>query len=166
MFLPTRRALIRLMPLVPFIFVLSGCGGVGTGDPADTGQGDGLIRLHAPVLPSLGPSPAAGDAARSSRNAAGEGDRPGSPGSPAVPADTPPARSVSQTDGSAGPPESGAVPGGTGTEEAPALSGTAALSGTTTAVRRLAERPRPNPEAADLLDHWGRRQNDGLAEGP
>ena len=31
--------------------------------------------------------------------------------------------------------------------------------------RRLAERPRNNPEAADLLDHWGHRQTPGLADG-
>ena len=31
--------------------------------------------------------------------------------------------------------------------------------------RRLAERPRNNPEAADLLDHWGHRQAPGIADG-
>ena len=164
MILPTRRALMRCMLLVSLIFVLPGCGGVGTGDPAAPRQSDDPTQLHAP-LPPLRSSPAGGETAGSFRSVAQEGDRPGSPHSPAVPADTTTAGPVPQTDDSAGSPEPVAVPGSTESEEAPASSGTVDLAGTNTAVRRLAERPRNNPEAADLLEHWGRRQSDGLAAG-
>ena len=39
------------------------------------------------------------------------------------------------------------------------------MLGTAAGGVRLAERPRNNPTAADLLDHWGHRQSHGIANG-
>ena len=48
----------------------------------------------------------------------------------------------------------------------PPPSGAVVVAGLTTPdSRRLIERPRHNPQAADLLDHWGHRQAHGMVEG-
>ena len=45
------------------------------------------------------------------------------------------------------------------------LAGGITPSGTRPGGQRLAERPRNNPEAADLLDHWGYRRSQAIKEG-
>ena len=170
MSLPARRALIGCMAFVCLVFALSGCGGAGADGPADAWLSEHLVPLPAPVSPSLGSDPTAGEAAGHSHPSAPDGHEPGPPGSPAAPADTATTRSAAQMDGSAGSPGPGGLSGNTESGEDPApedsdSSGTDMAAETNAANRRLAERPRNNPQAADLLDHWGHRRSRGLAAG-
>ena len=177
------RVLIGCMTFVSLLFLLSACGGVGTGDPAGSRQSDGLIHLRAPALPPLGSNPATAGAAGQPGHSTPDGTAPGSPGNPAVPSDATTARPTQQTDGSTVPTDatttrpgpqahgstgssgSGALSDSTEPAEDPAPSEAPVSTETNPANRRLSERPRNNPEAADLLDHWGHRRSRGLAAG-
>lgn len=170
MFAPTRRTLTGCMCLVSLVFVLSGCGGAGTGGPPAAGQSDDLLLLQTARLSSLGLSPTSGETAALSRYAAQNGSEPGSPGGGAGPAGATTTRAVPQTDSSAAPLTPGALSGSAESEEAPdpedpISAGAVDLTGTTPTNRRFAESPRNNPQAADLLDHWGHRRSRGLAAG-
>ena len=177
------RVLIGCMTFVSLLLVLSACGGVGTGDPTGSGQSDDPVQLRPPALPPLGSNPATAGAAGQPPLSAPDGDGPGSTGSPAVPTDATTARPTQQTDGSTVPTDTTATRLGPQTAGSTGSSGAGALSGSTEpaedpapseaddstetnlANRRLGERPRNNPEAADLLDHWGHRRSHGLATG-
>ena len=167
---PIIGSIIGRTTLVSLVFVLSGCASVGGGDPAAARPSGDAIRLHARQLSPSGSTPAAGDAARQPHHSAQDGNEPGAPGSPAVPANTTTTRSAPEPVSSEGWSEARALSGNTESEEVPApefpaSSELVVLTGTNPANRRLAERPHNNPEAADLLDHWGHRQSQRLAEG-
>ena len=166
----TSRALIGCMTFVSLVSALSGCGGVGTGNVGLPVQSDDVVPLHLSLVPSPGSEPTAGEAGAQPRHAGQNGNEPGLPGIPAMPTDTTTNRTALQTASSAGPSESSPLSGNTESEkgpapELPASSGTVILTGTSPASRHLAELPRNNPEAADLLDHWGHRRSDKLTKG-
>ena len=61
---------------------------------------------------------------------------------------------------------SGTGTSGTGaTDQNPVSSGNPIVTGRQGGGRSLAERPRNNPTAADLLDHWGHRRVQSIVEG-
>ena len=164
------KALIGCMTFVSLASVLSGCGGVGTGSTEIPVQSDDVVALHLSLLASLGSDRAAGEAGAQPHHAGQNGNEPGSPDDPAVPTDTATDRSAPQTHGADGSSAPSPLSGDTGSGEGPtagdpASSETDILTGTSPASRRLAELPRNNPEAADLLDHWGHRRRGRLAEG-
>ena len=163
-------SIARGIMLVSLVSVLSGCGGVGIGDFESAKQYDDYIRSHTLALSPSGSNPTAAEAAVRPHHPGRNGDESGAVESPATPTDTTTTRSGQEPGSSAGWSESRALPGITESKGGtapidPVSSGTANLTGTNAASRRLSEPPRSNPEAADLLDHWGHRRSDGLAEG-
>ena len=159
----TRRTLIGCVTFVSLVSVLSGCGGVGTGDAEIPVLRDNSVASRLSLVPSYASGAAAGAQPRDTGQNRNE---PGSTGSPAAPTDTTANRSAPQTGSSTGSPESSPLPGNTDSGEGPPPdSGTDAAMGTRPASRRLAGLPRNNPEAADPLDHWGHRQSGGITEG-
>ena len=154
----TNKAMIACMALACLISVLSGCGGRGGDNTESTMLNDDLVLVHDPLLRPPESHPAAGE----------NGNEPGTPNSPAMPADTTTTRAAPEPERSTS--QSGVLsdttePGGASASEGLASSGTVTLTGTTPGSGRLAERPRNNPEAADLLDHWGHRQSYRITEG-
>lgn len=164
----TSRSMIGCVTFVHLVSVLSGCGGVGTGDLETTMRDDALILLHAPASLPTGSNPAAGEVAGQSHHSRQNGNEPRSSGSAAMPTDTTTAQSTSGPERSTR--RSGPSADSTGSDVSPEPKGPTSsenviLTGMSPASRRLAERPRNNPEAADLLDHWGHRRSDKHAEG-
>ena len=119
--------------------VLSGCGGVG-GAVFETSS-------DSYVVPSDGASSPPATAAGAGGLTAPAPPQPGpAAGRPEVLSD---AQASGESAASAGP--------------SPSTS--AAVAGTTLGGRRLATPARDNPEAADLLDHWGHRHNHKTVDG-
>ena len=164
------KALIGCLTVVSLVCVLSGCGGVGSGDTESRVQSDELVPLRLPPAPSPGSGATAGEAGAQPLPAGQSGSASGSPGSADVPTGATTNRSAPQTDGSTGSSGSGALSGTPASEPGPARAvpaspGTVTLTGTRVASRRMADLPRDNPAAADLLDHWGHRRSGKLTEG-
>ena len=98
------------------------------------------------------------------------GDEPGSRGALAAATGTPAtAAPTTPTPRRRSMAHAGAAPGGIAADasaapEESSAATTATPAGTMAGSRRLAEWPRNNPQAADLLDHWGGRQSDRIKE--
>ena len=137
---PASRSIIGYVTFACLAFVLSGCSGKSGGGPATAILNENPTPAHDALLPPSGFVPAAGEVTAKSEQSNRGGKDPGSPGDPT------------------GPEDSAAPEGLTS-------SGAVSLTGTNPGSRRLAERPRNNPEAADLLDHWGHRQSHRITEG-
>ena len=152
-----RRPMIVCVMAVCLISVLTGCGSMDGGLETSVLRND-LLLQHNALLPSSGSNPAPGGVTVSSVQNSNE---PGSPDGPAVPTST----TTTQSAPGSGPSTGQSGPEDAVAPEGPASSGAVTLTGTTPASRHLAERPRNNPEAADLLDHWRQRQSHRLAEG-
>ena len=160
-------ACVALAILVP---VLSGCGARG-GTTFETLPPDSVARPSPGVsAPLSDPGLAAAEMAVPDGSAT-HGDESGSRGARAVATGTPataatttptsPRRSTGQTGAALGSTasDSSAAP----EESSPPT--TAVPSGTMPGSRYLAERPRNNRLAADLLDHWGHQQSHRIKEG-
>ena len=160
----TSSALMGCVTFVLLVSVLSGCGGVGTGIPVQS------VPLHLALVPSLASEPTAGAAGAQPRDTAHNENEPKPPGSAAAATDATTDRPPRRTDGSTGSSGSRLLSGDTDPgegppSEVPPPSEADNVTETTPSGSRLAGLPRNNPEAADLLDHWGHRRSGTLAEG-
>ena len=93
-----------------------------------------------------------------------------SSGGPALPPDTaqPETRQISEPNLPAGQWHAASdtdISDGSAAGEDPLPSSGLVVTGTEPGSQHLAERPRNNPEAADLLDHWGHRQTHTITDG-
>ncbi|MDE0206697.1 MAG: hypothetical protein OXP66_11800 [Candidatus Tectomicrobia bacterium] len=165
-----RARLLLITMLVSLASALSGCGGVGTRDIGTPVRSDDAVALHLLLAPSVDSDPTAGEAGAQPRRAGRNASEAESAGSPATPVDTTTNRPPRRTDGSTGSSGSRLLSGDTDSGEGPP-SEVSAPSETDNGAEtipdgiRLAGLPRNNPEAADLLDHWGHRRSGTLAEG-
>ena len=165
----TSTALTACVIFVCLVPVLSGCGGMG-GASFETSLDNNALPLRRASPPPSGPDLAAAGLAVVPHGSAAHGGEPVPSGSPAVTVVTTPtaSRTVPEPRHSAGQPD--VLPDTVASDvsaasEDPSPSSAAAAVGTTLDSRRLATRPRDNPAAADLLDHWGHRHSHRIADG-
>ena len=156
-----------------FIFLipaLSSCVGNGGGRPSLAMLGDGLTKpQHASFLSSsFGLSNGWGTVDHDPHDE--HGNEAASSGVPAMPTDTAPpeTRQTSEPNlptGQWNTASDANVSDSSASREIPLPSGSLVVTGTKPGSLHLADRPRNNPDAADLLDHWGHRQSRTIAAG-
>ena len=167
--LSTGKQVTACVALVILVPVLSGCG-AGGGTTLDT------LPAASGALPAPGVSSPLSDSGLAVvttvlDGSTTHGDEPGSHGAHAVATGTPAtAAPTTLTSHRRSTGQTGTGPGSTASDvsTAPAESSasTAAVpSGTMAGSRRLAEWPRNNRQAANLLDHWGHRRSHRIKEG-
>ena len=164
----TSAAMTACVMFVCLAPVLSGCGGVGSFEISLDGN---AVPLNNASSPTSGLAlPAAGLTVMSHGSAA-HGGEPVPPGSPTVTVVTTPTivrTAAPEPRHPAGQPDvlSDTVASDTNAaSDDPSPSSAAAVVGTTPDSRRLTTRPRGNPAAADLLDHWGHRHSRRITDG-
>ena len=150
------------------VLALSGCVSNGSDNPNLAMPGGGTMPPQPALFPPLGQGFAAGEATTEPDGSDEHGNGPASSGGPVMPADTAPpvTRQASEPNRPTGNPDTGPDAAGPERgERSPVLSGSTVPTGTTPGGQRLTERPRNNPEAADLLDHWGHRRSQAIKDG-
>ncbi len=156
-----------------FVFLipaLSSCVSNGGGRPNLAMLGDGLTKpQHASFLSSsFGVSNGWGTVDHDPHDE--HGNEAASSGVPAMPTDTasPETRQTSEPNlptGQWNAASDADVSDSSAAREIPLPSGSLVVTGTKPGSLHLADRPRNNPDAADLLDHWGHRQSRTIAAG-
>ena len=161
----------KVVPAAAVVLVLaaalSGCYVKDGGRPNPAMPGGSTVPPRQPVFPFPGYRQAANDTTAAGDGSHGYGVEPSSPREPILVTDTVPAAGPTAwgpialargPDAWLGTP--GSEQGETGEDLVLSSSG-----GTTPGGQSLAEHPRNNVEAADLLDHWGHRRIDAIRTG-
>ena len=157
-------ACVIFVCLVP---LLSGCGGKSGGGPETLLPDESLASPKDAVSPLSDPRLAAGAGVGSEFHPHGHQSE--WPGDGPLPGGTAPTATPTQAESDRSGSELGDGPDTAGSDgnAAPGspMSEVADTTETAAAGRRLAGLSRSNPEAADLLDHWGHRQSHRIKEG-
>ena len=151
------------------VFASLGCRSSGVGLKTAPHSG-GAILPESTLLPLFGEVPASGSGTVDPDGFAEFGYAPELSGGPAIPIEID--QSASRTTSNPNLPTSAVVASSDAASdeqlavrENSLLSGGLVPVGTKVGGQHLAELPRNNPEAADLLDHWGYRRSQAITEG-
>ena len=143
---------IRPVGVLYFVLLpaLAGCGG-----------GGAFMSLEDALALATDQGLVTGELSGNTDRSVEDGNAPGLPGEPVLPTDPTAPGTQTTPDSNLLTPQSPDTDSSDGLTESDVI----VVSGTTPGSRGLADLPRDNPDAADLLDHWGHRPTHTILEG-